>query len=63
MGKMIKVEGFKAFRGLMKIRIVTDEKVHQDEFYGDWLYMPDTDCWYHKGASFPAAFCEVLKVE
>ena len=63
MGKMIEVEGFKAFRGLMQIQIVTDGKMYQAEFFGDWLYKPEPDCWYHKGASFPAKFCKVVNVE
>lgn len=56
---MIKVEGYKAFHGNMKI-------VPKNAFYlpfyicdKDWLYKPDTDCWYGDGRSFPAEICEV----
>ena len=56
MGKMIMVEGYKAFRGTMAIGDFVS-------ITGDWLYKPDTDCWYCKGKSYPAEFCEVLEVE
>ena len=56
---MIKVEGYKAFHGDMKI-------VPKNAFYlpfyicdKDWLYKPDTDCWYGDGRSFPAEICEI----
>ena len=56
---MIKVEGYKAFHGNMKI-------VPKNAFYlpfyicdKDWLYKPDTNCWYGDGRSFPAEICEV----
>lgn len=59
MGKMIRVEGFKAFRGLMVIY-----KVGEDLYIrGDWLYRPDTDCWYCDGSSYPACACVIEEVE
>lgn len=59
---MIEVEGFKAFRGAMRItpRIST---MNPFEVYGDWLYMPDYDCWYANGDSYTASLCEVLEEE
>lgn len=61
MGKMIEVEGFKAFRGKMEVELpILLEKMEID---GEWLYMPDPDCWYCKGKSYPAEFCKVLEVE
>lgn len=56
---MIKVEGYKAFHGDMKI---VPKDVSYPPFYicdKDWLYRPDTDCWYGDGRSFPAKICEV----
>lgn len=56
---MICVEGYKAFRGTMRI-------APQNDFFkgfdlsGEWLYRPDTDCWYCKGQSFPASICEPI---
>ena len=59
MGRMIEVEGFKAFRGSMRIyKVFGDEMV----IYGDWLFRPDTDCWYCSGDSYPADVCEVVYV-
>ena len=59
---MIKVEGYKAFHGDMKITpkstifkqpwLITDK---------DWLYKPDTNCWYGNGSSFPADICEPIE--
>ena len=56
--KIIQVEGYKAFRGYM---IVTpgNPAYLPHEVFGDWLYKPDTDCWYCKGRSFPAATCKI----
>lgn len=53
---MICVEGYKAFRGNM---IVTPKNPLYPPFtmYGDWLYKPDTDCWYGCGSSYCAAIC------
>lgn len=61
MGKMIEVEGFKAFRGSM--RITFDRGNSACVICGEWLYKPDCDCWYSGGKSYPAKNCEVLEVE
>ena len=60
MGKMIEVEGFKAFRGRMEICF---EGYHAMIVSGDWLYNPYTDCWYCGGVSYPVSCCTVLEVE
>ena len=57
---MIKVEGYKVFRGVMKITPKTS-KVKPFELEGEWLYKPDTDCWYSNGHSFCASICEVVE--
>lgn len=58
---MIKVEGYKAFHGDMKITpnnklcppfCITDK---------DWLYKPETNCWYGNGRSFTADICEPIE--
>lgn len=61
MGRMIEVEGFKAFRGSM--RITFDRGNSADVIRGEWLYKPDTKCWYSGGISYPAKCCTVLEVE
>jgi hypothetical protein len=58
-GRMIEVDGFRAFRGMMRVYAVVGDL----DVYGDWLYRPDTDCWYCGGKSYPSAACVVLDVE
>ena len=54
--KMICVDGFKAFRGKL---IVTPKHPEIQPFVmeGDWIYRPDTDCWYGCGRSFVSDIC------
>lgn len=47
---MIKVEGYKAFVGKMELRTYFGETIQLD---GQFLYKPDTKCWYNKGSSCP----------
>ena len=58
---MIQVEGYKAFHGDMKI---TPKNALYPPFYvtdKDWLYKPDTQCWYGDCRSFPAGICEPIE--
>lgn len=57
---MISVEGYKAFRGTMRITPKTD-RVQPFELAGDWLYKPEYKCWYGGGRSFPAEVCSVAE--
>lgn len=57
---MIKVEGYKAFKGTMKIT-PKNADFKPFELESDWLYKPDTDCWYGNGRSFCASICEVVE--
>lgn len=61
-GKIIRVEGYKAFRGYMKITPLNKAYLPHT-VYGDWLYRPDTDCWYCKGLSYPASVCTIEVIE
>lgn len=56
---MIKVEGYKAFHGVMRITPKCDG-VKPFELSGDWLYKPD-GYWYGCGRSFAESICEVVK--
>lgn len=57
---MIKVEGYKAFHGTMKIDYKNRAaEVIEDK---DWLYKPDTDCWYGAGRSFYADVCTPIEI-
>jgi hypothetical protein len=61
---MIKVEGYKAFHGTMKI-IPTEKATFKEPWFicdKDWLYKPDTNCWYGDGRSFSAEICEPMEV-
>ena len=60
--KLIIVEGYIAFRGRMRIHIVTPEHPYYD-IVGDWLYKPETGCWYCKGRSYPAEICVISRVD
>lgn len=57
---MIKVEGYKAFNGTMKVTPKC-KSVVPFELKGNWLYKPDTDCWYGCGKSFISEICEVVE--
>lgn len=57
---MIKVEGYKAFKGTMKITPNT-VLVAPFEVKGDFLYKPEYDCWYDGSSSYPASICEVIE--
>lgn len=59
MQKIISVEGYKAFTGCMRI----DWRIAVERICGDWLYRPDTNCWYCNGESYPAECCTILEVQ
>ena len=61
MGKIIEVEGFKSFRGKMRVDFPIFKE--SDIIAGDWLYKPNEECWYCGGNSYPAEFCEIVEVE
>lgn len=53
---MIIVNGYKAFRGVMNIQTKPYSKEHL-EVDGDWLYIPQDDCWVCNGFSYPSEIC------
>lgn len=55
---MIKVEGYRAFHGVIKIIPVNREPFYVES---DWLFKPDTQCWYGKGSSYPEQICEIVR--
>ena len=57
---MIKVEGYKAFHGVMRIT-PKNKQFPTITLECDWLYKPEHDCWYGDGRSFPAEICEVIE--
>lgn len=58
--KIIEVDGYKAFYGKMRIkpRMIL---VPPFEVKSDWLYKPETDCWYDGKSSYPASICEIVE--
>lgn len=62
-GNMIKVEGYKAFHGGMNISPIDPTIAPFCIVNKDWLYKPDTNCWYGAGRSFPAEICEPIEEE
>lgn len=60
MAKIINVEGYKAFYGTM--RITPKAAVPAFELTGDWLYKPETGCWYGLCNSFADAICTIVEV-
>ena len=57
---MIKVEGFKAFHGVMRIT-PKSKCVPPKDIEGDWLYKPEYKCWYGNGASYGEDICTVVR--
>lgn len=59
---MIQVEGYMAFRGMMRVT-PKNQKFTPRDIYGDWLYKPEYGCWYGSGKSFMAEICEIVTDE
>lgn len=57
--RMLKSEGYKMFRGEATIVPLTEMKPFKVS--GDWLYKPDTGCWYVNGWSYPAEVVKEIK--
>lgn len=57
-GTVISVEGYKAFRGTMRI---SPRGAEAYDLCGNWLYKPETGCWYGNGRSFPKEVCTILE--
>ena len=61
--RIIKCEGYKAVRGAMLVTVHLPYGKVTDMISGDWLYKPDTDCWYCRGTSYPAEICKPWHIE
>ena len=60
--RVISVEGYKAFRGTMRISSAFSDFPPYD-IRGEWLYKPGTGCWYGCGKSFPESVCKIVDIE
>ena len=54
---MLTCEGYKMFKGVMKI---TRTNGNYEHIEGTWLYKPEYECWYCKGSSYPQGVCTIL---
>lgn len=55
---MLKCEGYKMFKGLMRITPKNDTwPSHLVK--GVWFYKPEYNCWYCNGSSYTADICSV----
>ena len=59
---MIEVNGFKVFRGTMRITPIPSTS-DPFEVRGNWLYRPKYDRWYGCGMSIEADNCEIVEDE
>lgn len=59
---MIEVEGYRAFRGTLRITPI-NPRFPKQVLYGDWLYKPEFGCWYGRGSSYDADICEIVSDE
>ena len=59
---MISREGIKAFRGKATIA-PKNTKIEPFEVIGDWVYKPETDCWYCNGKSFMSSIVTDIREE
>ncbi len=57
MKRIVEVQGFKAFHGTMRIHW---RNIEPEEIFGDWLYRPDTNCWYTGAREYPAEICTII---
>lgn len=59
---MICVEGYKVFRGTMRI-VPTPSTSDPFEVREDWIYRPKYNRWYWCSMSFDADICEIVEDE
>lgn len=52
-------EGYKMFYGTM---LISPRNSDPFTINGDWLFKPDTQCWYCKGRSFTNDICKQIAI-
>ena len=57
---MIRVEGYQAFHGVLRITPKA-AGISVREIEADWLYKPEYRCWYGAGMSFSEEICEIVR--
>ena len=61
---ILECDGYKMFKGTMKIKPPQSKRFKSYPLEGVWLYRPDTNCWYcssGSGRGFLASCCERVK--
>lgn len=56
---MLKCEGYRMFRGVMRVS-PPNPKFPTQDIRGDWLYKPN-GYWYCNGHSYDASICKVME--
>ena len=59
MGRIIEIDGYKAFHGEM---LIAPRNGKAYIIQSDWLYKPEYDCWYDGNGSYPSRICQILEV-
>ena len=57
---MIRSDGVLAVRGVM---VIHPKNIESLCLSGDWVYRPETGCWYGCGRSFCEDICEIAEDE
>ena len=57
---MLQCEGYRIFRGVMRVT-PTNPKFPAQDIRGVWLYKPEYNCWYANGSSYDADICEIVE--
>lgn len=57
--RLMIVEGYTMFHGTMIISNFSGDRM--EEITGDWLFKPDTKCWYCRGRSYPVEICRIRR--
>ena len=57
---MLKCEGYKMFKGLMRITPKNDAWPRHI-VSATWLYKPEYKCWYGAGGSYSEEICEIVE--
>jgi len=55
--RLMIVEGYSMFHGTMQVSDYSGQRT--TEITGDWLFKPDTKCWYCRGESYPHEMCKI----
>lgn len=58
--RLLTTEGYKMFYGVMTVTPLNNNPSRN--ILGDWLYKPDTRCWYCNCCSYPEEICSIHQI-